>query len=184
LDRRPRYPFALSRTRFLRSRLAGALVALGIHFHPTAAGPSSTGSCFISLSSDLTCCVSPSEAGQEENNEPFLIIRQIFLYPRFVSFVRYLSLCELALALRIFRLQQVAASGVITQHLSGRSHFKAFSDRFPGFASRNRFWHREPGMYLRGMDWQPEFLDIRASVGFCGLRHGHLKDEAALVQSG
>jgi hypothetical protein len=34
LERRPRYPFALFRTRLRRSLLAGALVALGIHFRP------------------------------------------------------------------------------------------------------------------------------------------------------
>ena len=53
------------------------------------------------------------------------------------------------------------------QHFTGRSHSKAFRNGFLRFASRNRFRHREPGMYLRDMDWQPEiFLEMggRASV--------------------
>jgi hypothetical protein len=86
--------------------------------------------------------------------------RQIFFYPHLIGSVGHFSFCELALTLGILRLQQVAVAGVAAQHFTGRSHFKAFGDRLPCFASRNRFWHREPGMYLRDMDWQPEFLEI------------------------
>jgi len=88
----------------------------------------------------------------------FSVKRQIFLYPRLVSFVRNLTLGELALALCTFRLQQMAAAGMAMQHLAGSSHFKAFSDRLLRFASRNRFWHGEPGIYLCDVDWQPEFF--------------------------
>jgi hypothetical protein len=84
--------------------------------------------------------------------------RQIFFYPHLVGSVGHFSFCELALTLGILRLQQVAVAGMAAQHFPGRSHFKTFGDRLPCFASCNRFWHWEPGMYLRDLDWQQQFF--------------------------
>ena len=45
------------------------------------------------------------------------------------------------------------------QHFAGRSDLEALRHRLLRFASRNRFWHKEPGMYPLKIDWQPEFYD-------------------------
>src|SRR5260370_19680228 len=86
----------------------------------------------------------------------FSVKGQIFFYPRLVSFICDLALSEPALTLRTFRLQQMSAAGMGTHHFACGSHSKALSDRLLRFASRNRFWHREPGIYLCDVDWQPE----------------------------
>ena len=109
----------------------------------------------------------PLKRDRRRTSNRFSVERQIFFYSHLVTSIRYFSLCELALTFGALRLQQVAAASVATQHFAGRSHLKAFGDRLLCFASRNRFWHREPGMYLRDMDWQPEFfleMGGRASV--------------------
>ena len=50
------------------------------------------------------------------------------------------------------------------QHLARRGHFEALRDRLLGFASRNRFWHKEPGMYLHDADWQPKIFQAEAQL--------------------
>lgn len=71
--------------------------------------------------------------------------RQTFFNPRHVRLVKDRGLSELTLALRTFGCQEVPAAGLATQYFARRSHLKAFSHRFLCFASRYRFWHKEPG---------------------------------------
>jgi hypothetical protein len=82
--------------------------------------------------------------------------RQIFLDPGFISPIKNRALREVALALGALRGQKMPATGVPSQHFSGPGDFKAFRDRFFCFASRNRFWHKEPGTYIRETVWQLE----------------------------
>jgi hypothetical protein len=53
----------------------------------------------------------------------------------------------MTLALCAFALQQVSTTRVATQHFAGCRYLKALRHRFLCFASRYRFWHREPGTY-------------------------------------
>ena len=83
---------------------------------------------------------------QVENNVPPLMKRQIFLNPRLVCCIEDRSLSELTLALRTFGCQKVPAASLATQDFPRRSHLKAFCHRFLSFASRYRFWHKEPAI--------------------------------------
>ena len=73
--------------------------------------------------------------------------RQIFLYPRFIGCIEDRDFSEMAFALRAFGLQQVAPARLATQHFAARRYLEALGYRFLRFASRYRFWHKEPGIY-------------------------------------
>jgi hypothetical protein len=73
--------------------------------------------------------------------------RQVFFDPRYIGRIEDRVLSEMTLALCAFALQQVSTTRVATQHFAGRRYLKALRHRFLCFASRYRFWHREPGTY-------------------------------------
>ena len=147
MDRRPRYPLALSRTLFRRSLLAGALVALGISVNRRSPDPHAQ-----VVVSDFAFRPHPSHQprnirGRRKAIASFSVKRQVFLYPCFIGRIEHCALSEMTLALCTFGHQQVSTARVATQHFAGRRYLEAFRHRFFGFASRYRFWHREPGTY-------------------------------------
>ena len=147
MDRRPRYPLALSRTLFRRSLLAGALVALGISVNRRSPDPHAQ-----VVVSHFVFRPHPSHqprrhSGQVENDACFSVKRQVFFYPCFIGRIEHCTLREMALALCTFGRQQMSTARVATQDFTGRRYLKAFRHRLFGFASRDRFWHREPGTY-------------------------------------
>ena len=85
------------------------------------------------------------EAGGEQLCR-WSVKRQIFFDPRFVGFIENGGFSVLAFALCAFGRQKVPAACLAAQHFAGRRHLKAFRHRFLCFASRYRFWHKEPGM--------------------------------------
>jgi len=82
--------------------------------------------------------------------------RQIFLYPRFVGSIEDRGFGQMALPLGTFGRQQVSTTRLTTQDFAGRGDLKAFRYRFFRFASRYRFWHREPGTYTAESGTQQE----------------------------
>ena len=72
--------------------------------------------------------------------------RQVFLDSGFISPIKNCALRELALALGTFRGQQVSTTSMATQHFPGSRNLEALCHRFFRFASRNRFWHKEPAI--------------------------------------
>jgi hypothetical protein len=72
--------------------------------------------------------------------------RQIFFNSRLVSFVESRGLSEVPFALCTFGRQQMPAACLGTKHFSCPSDFEALYHRFLRFASRYRFWHKEPGI--------------------------------------
>jgi hypothetical protein len=101
----------------------------------------------ISLS-DLTRRISPENfRGRRKAIASFSVKRQVFFYPCFIGRIEHCALSEMTLALCTFGHQQVSTARVATQHFAGRRYLEAFRHRFFGFASRYRFWHREPGTY-------------------------------------
>jgi hypothetical protein len=90
---------------------------------------------------------------------PNLMERQIFLDPGFISPVKNRAFREVALALGTLGGQKMPATSVTSHHFSGPGNFKAFRHRFFRFASRNRFWHKEPAIYIRETVWQLDSLE-------------------------
>jgi len=104
---------------------------------------------FHILSPHLTCRISPEIfRNRRRTSCRFSVERQVFFNPRLVSLVENGGLSELTLALRIFRHQQVPTASVATKHLAGRRHLEAFRHCFLRLASRYRFWHKKPAIYL------------------------------------
>jgi hypothetical protein len=73
--------------------------------------------------------------------------RQVFFHPRFIGSIEDCGFGEMTLPLCTFGRQQVSTTRLATQDFAGRGYLKAFCHRFFRFASRYRFWHREPGTY-------------------------------------
>ena len=156
MDRRPRYPFALSRTLFRRSLLAGALVALGILVIRPSPDPHAQ-----VVVSHFAFRPHPSHqprkySEQVENVCCFSVKRQVFFYPRFIGRIEHCALSKMTLALCAFGHQQVPTARLATQHFAGRRYLKALRHRFLRFTSRYRFWHREPGTYTLDPTSQPK----------------------------
>jgi hypothetical protein len=86
----------------------------------------------------------------------FSVKRQIFFYPRLIGFIEDRGFGEMTLPLRTFGRQQVSTTRLATQDFAGRGYLKAFCHRFFRFASRYRFWHREPGTYTAESGTQQE----------------------------
>jgi hypothetical protein len=86
----------------------------------------------------------------------FSVKRQIFLYPCFVGSIEDRGFGEVTLPLCTFGRQQVSTTRLATQDFAGRGYLKAFCHRFFRFASRYRFWHREPGTYTLESGTQQE----------------------------
>jgi hypothetical protein len=72
--------------------------------------------------------------------------RQIFFNPRLVSFVENRGLSELTLSFCTFANQHMSAACLAMKHFAGPGDFEALRHRFLRFASRYRFWHKEPGI--------------------------------------
>jgi hypothetical protein len=90
--------------------------------------------------------------------------RQVFLYPRYIGWIEDLGLSEMTLALCAFGLQKVPPTRVAPQHFAGRRDLKALRHRFLCFASRYRFWHREPGTYTLESSSQQETAALMVEI--------------------
>jgi hypothetical protein len=130
---------------------AGTRIGCSRHiFYPASAGSSRTGCCFNFRPPTSPVASVPKHFGTgEERSAAFLVEWQVFFNPCLVSFVENGGFSELALALRIFRHEQVSTASVATKHLAGRRHLEAFRHCFLRFASRYRFWHKKSAIYLQ-----------------------------------
>ena len=90
--------------------------------------------------------------------------RQVFLYPRYIGWIEDLGLSEMTLALCTFGLQQVPPTRMAPQHFAGCRDLKALRHCFLCFASRYRFWHREPGTYTFEYSSQPETTALMVEI--------------------
>jgi hypothetical protein len=107
--------------------------------------------------SDLTHRISPENLRSRWRTIAcFSVKRQVFFYPRLIGFIEDRGLGKMTLALRALGRQQMPTARVATQHFAGCGDLKAFRHRLFGFASRYRFWHREPGTYTVESSSQPE----------------------------
>jgi hypothetical protein len=86
----------------------------------------------------------------------FSVKRHIFFYPRLIGSIENRGFGKMTLPLRTFGRQQVSTTRLTTQDFAGRGDLKAFRNRFFRFASRYRFWHREPGTYTLESGTQQE----------------------------
>jgi hypothetical protein len=86
----------------------------------------------------------------------FSVKRQVFFYPRLIGPIEDRGFGKMTLPLRTFGRQQVSTTRLTTQDFAGRGDLKALRYRFFRFASRYRFWHREPGTYTLKSGTQQE----------------------------
>src|SRR5208283_3621630 len=128
----------------------GTRVSCSRHiFYPASAGSSRTGCCF-NFSLPTSPVASASKPFRDRRRTiAFLVEWQVFFNPCLVSFVDNGGLSELALALRIFRHEEVSTASVATKHLAGRRDLEAFRHCFLRLASRYRFWHKRSAIYLQ-----------------------------------
>jgi hypothetical protein len=93
--------------------------------------------------------------------------RQVFLDSGLIRPIKYRGLREFALALGTLRGQEVSTTCMAAQHFSGPSNLEALCHRLLCFASRNRFWHKEPAIYNEDPAWQMESVKTGLRLGFC-----------------
>jgi hypothetical protein len=112
---------------------------------------------FDILFSDLTRRISPEYyRSRWRTIACFSVKRHIFFYPRLIGFIEDRGFGKMTLPLRAFGRQQVPTTRLTTQYFAGRGDLEAFRYRFFRFASRYRFWHREPGTYTAESGTQQE----------------------------
>ena len=68
--------------------------------------------------------------------------RHVHLDAGRVGLVDFGGLCHVALALGALRRKQVTPGGMLAPHFSSPGDLEPFRDGFPGFAARNRLWHK------------------------------------------